>query len=124
MATSMADELAPGAHTASPWHVDEGMISVADQAAMLTDEWCAIATGEHMNDEESVVALAHPSNARRIVACVNACAGLSTESLGRIRLRETLERCESFLSGFEDDEDQGPSLEGLLATLRSLTADA
>jgi hypothetical protein len=69
-------------HTPEPWHVDAGgLIDMQDQAALLTDEWCAIATGAETNDEEGVVALCHPDTARRIVAAVNALQGIPTEAL-------------------------------------------
>src|SRR5690606_36584234 len=72
------------APTPAPWHVDRGLISMLDQSRLLADpgcDWCAIATGEHTNDSEQVVALAHPKNARRITACVNAAAGIPVEEL-------------------------------------------
>ncbi len=53
-------------------HVDQGMISPAECFAGGS-EWVAIATGAFMNDEEGVVALAHPAHADRLVACFNAC---------------------------------------------------
>jgi len=60
------------------------MISMEDQASFLVQgegtpaAWVAICTGEEMNDEESVVALAHPSNACRLVAAWALVDGLPT----------------------------------------------
>lgn len=79
---------ASGEHVEEPWHVDEGMIDLRDQIPLLAEpgcEWRAIATGAFMNDTERVIALAHPSNAVRIVACVNACSGIPTQALQSVR---------------------------------------
>lgn len=71
-------------------------------------------------------------NARRIVACVNACEGIPTEALecqskrkiseAWVRQRDKLvsacQRAEAFIAGFEDDETQ-EGIAGLLAELRS-----
>ncbi len=71
-------------------------------------------------------------NARRIVACVNACEGISTEALeaGVVKeLREALEGIEKFLDSFTDScgsEYTGPylSLDGQIAVDRVRTTIA
>jgi len=59
-------------HTKEPWHVCDGLIS--------SEKKEAIALVEHsgMNGPVSPTGSA---NARRIVACVNACSGIETELL-------------------------------------------
>lgn len=72
------------------------------------------------------------ANARRIVACVNACDGIPTEALEcqskrkiseswvkqRDKLVSACQRAEAFIAGFEDDETQEGIAE-LLAEIRS-----
>ena len=53
-------------HTNEPWHVGESDFTG-------TDILCA--------DEEQIASVEIEANARRIVACVNACAGIPTEAL-------------------------------------------
>lgn len=69
------------AHTAEPWHADDGMVDIAHQRETLPNDWRAVATGARPDDDDAVIALAHPDNARRIVAAVNAVAGIPTEEL-------------------------------------------
>ena len=68
--------------------LDDGAIRLDEQCDQLlknigTDhEW--IAVGDDCEDGScivSVLALAHPSNAARIVACVNACRGINPEAV-------------------------------------------
>jgi hypothetical protein len=64
-------------HTKEPWFVDENNIHIGSIATLNGDD-----TGyseiwhEWHGDEKS-----HKANARRIVACVNACAEIPTEDL-------------------------------------------
>lgn len=68
--------------------LDDGCISTAEQADQILknvgtdEEWIAI--GDECKDDgglHSVLALAHPSNAASIVACVNACRGINPEAV-------------------------------------------
>jgi hypothetical protein len=51
-----------------------------------------------------LIAVTHEANARRIVACVNACAGLSTEALESGALKIALKNIWSYLD-YVDDEN-------------------
>lgn len=69
-------------------------------------------------------------NARRLVACWNACVSIPTDELQRMlpgalnaAPRALLERCESFIAGFEDDDDQ-EGVPELLADLHAVTIPA
>ena len=66
-------------HTPEPWAVSDspkGLI-VSNSTDDWRKKWClsTVDTGRRYPDSFSL------ENARRIVACVNACAGISTEDL-------------------------------------------
>ena len=70
-------------HTAEPWAVCGygGPNASPDEYAV----WAASATVAHIypRSETSDPSATQAANARRIVACVNACAGLTEQELGR-----------------------------------------
>jgi len=82
--------------------------------------------------DNSTAASCMEPNARRIVACVNACEGIPTEALEcqskrkiseawvkqRDQLVSACKRAEAFIAGFEDDETQEGIAE-LLDEIRS-----
>jgi len=82
--------------------------------------------------DNSTAASCMEANARRIVACVNACEGIPTEALEcqskrkiseawvkqRDQLVSACKRAEAFIAGFEDDETQEGIAE-LLDEIRS-----
>ena len=75
-------------HTAEPWLV-EGLMGT-DSSGMHALFHCGVGLrhGSYIKEQEA--------NARRIVACVNACAGISTELLkDRRPLRESIISAES-----------------------------
>lgn len=59
-------------HTAEPWHVGQHGLSIYDQYG-----WGVAGVTKHPHQ----VSGERTANARRIVACVNACRGLSTDEL-------------------------------------------
>jgi hypothetical protein len=65
-------------HTPEPWELSENGLSIFGPPP---DEWgitwLHLYSGGGISDEEQ------RANARRIVACVNACKGISTEELER-----------------------------------------
>lgn len=78
-------------HTREPWRV--GKCS-ASMGVVVSDEPVPEINGSDAVDyygghlvAESVT----PANARRIVACVNACAGISTEELERGVIKESMD---------------------------------
>lgn len=109
-------------HTKEPWrHVGQGDIVGAND-----DDVCAV----YFHSQRPVDA-----NARRIVACVNACAGISTEKLEgpgmlvnipddhniiaqRDELLARLQSALSFIEGFENDDSQ-EGIDDLLADIRA-----
>ena len=62
-------------HTPEPWYTDESCGYPCDIHDKLNGDLIVRAFGDQVNDVDGV------ANARRIVACVNACAGMQTESL-------------------------------------------
>lgn len=59
-------------HTDEPWHLGTGFLAIYDQYG-----WGVAGVTEHPHQ----VSGERVANARRIVACVNACRGLSTDEL-------------------------------------------
>lgn len=59
-------------HTAEPWHLGNGFLAIYDQYG-----WGVAGVTKHPRQ----VSGERTANARRIVACVNACRGLSTDEL-------------------------------------------
>lgn len=59
-------------HTAEPWHLGNGFLAIYDQYG-----WGVAGLTKHPHQ----VLGERTANARRIVACVNACRGLSTDEL-------------------------------------------
>jgi len=74
-------------HSKEPW-ANSGSISIVDADSRVILGVHAVADTEH---EE------HASNIRRAVACVNACQGISTESLELFAdsVRAAIARCEA-----------------------------
>lgn len=68
-------------HTPEPWVIDDGIDDPENMADELLrnageeNEWIAIGIADEEGYAESV-AYCHPNNAKRIVACVNALAGV------------------------------------------------
>lgn len=68
-------------HTPEPWYFKECADNDCDCGCVVTDE--------NIHDNEHIViplGYVRFTDARRIVACVNACAGISTEELIAFRL--------------------------------------
>lgn len=89
-----------GTHTPEPWHVGKGRSA---EIVYAQDGWAvANATVFHARHATHDAAIDHQhANARRIVACVNACAGLSTSALESypgmfLRIVETAEQRDEF----------------------------
>lgn len=85
------------AWTKEPWIVDDGGVLLEEQIRQLSEnigsrhEWASIG----INDEDGfaeVAALAHPSNASRIVSAINATTGIADPHLAITKAREALER--------------------------------
>lgn len=75
----MATETKHPEHTEEPWFTGQ-------ENPPQSIYWGVIAVLEHNPDKRVLIwqdkwVLAHEANARRIVACVNACAGLTTKQL-------------------------------------------
>jgi hypothetical protein len=70
----MTAEQATETHTPEPWEVRDGMVikAVGDDGAYVAA--AVRAPAGHSKEQAD-------ANARRIVACVNACAGIPTEDL-------------------------------------------
>lgn len=83
-------------HTPGPWTNNDGVITDAEERRL-----CLVAPDGIALDEQDA------ANARRIVACVNACDGIGTE---------TLEHCK-----FEGDWNAAKQRDELLAALRHIT---
>lgn len=64
-------------HTKEPWSIDENNIHIGSIATLHGDEdgYSEIWYEWHGDP------ISHKANARRIVACVNACAGIDTDNL-------------------------------------------
>ena len=90
-------------HTPEPWRIENGCIY---SGSALIIKWLE---PKNASNED---------NARRIVACVNACAGLATQQLEQTTLRAMLDGAESFLCGFEDDVMQDRCFRLLLDDIR------
>lgn len=104
------------AHTPGPWSNDHGIEITAGHKSICGMRF-------PFDSEE------HQANARRIVACVNACEGFSTDFLEKIRfdtavmrsqaaMAKALFRAEAFIAGFEGDELQ-EGVDELLAEIRA-----
>lgn len=73
-------------HTKEPWHVETGLTEHYVFAGAVPVARCQIAPAiHHGRDREEVF-----QNARRIEACVNACAGIPVEALEAGALKEAL----------------------------------
>ncbi|HEY7330676.1 MAG TPA: hypothetical protein VH592_23755 [Gemmataceae bacterium] len=69
-------------HTPEPWDYDTGFIVAPDPAGEHPDIY--IAEIAHSDDEGRIAPYEqHEANARRICAAVNACRGITTDSLER-----------------------------------------
>ena len=62
------------AHTPEPWHLDAFGELCGRDGELLCD-------ASHVDEPNDMTPEISPANARRIVACVNACAGIPTEAL-------------------------------------------
>ena len=61
-------------HTPEPWSIDRfGGINAGEELLLLGGIRTPMTAGQRMDEGKA--------NARRIVACVNACAGISTDAL-------------------------------------------
>jgi hypothetical protein len=100
----------------TPLAIDDGMVSMKDQAQMLLDhigterEWCSVG----INDREGlaeIVLLTHPTNATLIVHCVN----------NFIPLLDALEELESYMDMTE--HETGVIMEhGIMLARKSIAA--
>lgn len=112
-------------HTPGPWQVVE-------KGQGWGDSWREIWAGNHAvvrpdgyysskyDDYEFGVAISEP-NARRIVACVNACEGIPTEALESGVVREVVEALEALVGEEEKrgrDPDALPMARAVLAKVR------
>jgi hypothetical protein len=80
--TKTDDTKQAAAHTLEPWDHDTGFIVAPDPTGQHPDIYVAEIVRD---DDEGRIAPyeQHEANARRIVATVNACVGISTEALER-----------------------------------------
>lgn len=98
-------------HTKEPWVVEEMVIG-----HVMSNDGYAIA--DCCLDYSSIKASEQNANARRIVACINACVGVDTDKLEnmtasgygmqkRIELMDEIERQRDYLlSAFKDADDE------------------
>lgn len=109
-------------YTPEPWMIDDGCIRIDEQYDMLRanivtdEEWVSI--GAECKDEvglHSALALAHPSNAERIIACVNACKGIADPQAAITALREAASKALERL--FSHAEQAGPEIRMLEAAI-------
>src|SRR5512145_710969 len=90
-------------HTPTPWRYDGGKV-VADVA----DPWGRMVIGAtvakaHREPECPIYPAVRDDNMKRIVACVNACEGLSTEALRETSLAGCLEAVILVFEGLADE---------------------
>jgi hypothetical protein len=98
-----------GEHTAEPWRYEQAWEkeiqlfgSESNDANKIASLLVSMGGGDYLHNAATAAA-----NARRIAACVNACAGMDIASLERDNLWELLMACEQMMIGFEDDDEQG-----------------
>lgn len=72
-------------HTPEPWHIAQGVVTV-----YRNDEEWGVRAIKHGMDECCLFYEDDDANARRIIACVNACAGISVEALEDGQLRDAI----------------------------------
>lgn len=77
-------------HSPGPWHVQDNTEEPGGQLLVDSPYDGAVAICGVADKEPGVARVLH-DNARRIVACVNACAGIPTEALEQGVVREALE---------------------------------
>lgn len=77
----------PASHTPEPWSVHQNVGRKGELGVIADKAPCVIAHGFSEKHWPEVA----EANARRIVACVNACAGIPTEALEGRNLRDVVE---------------------------------
>lgn len=109
-------------HTAEPWTLDDGIVGPEQMVQGIQDgagtdnEWIALG----LDDEDGFAectAYAHPSNAARIIACVNACAGMEDPAAALAEARTLINQARGLI-----DEGATSTADNMLeAALRAIS---
>jgi len=91
-------------HTPEPWETDLIYVVASDPKGIHPDIYIAEIAHE---DSEGLIASSaeQEANGHRIVACVNACEGISTEALEQGVIQEMLDVMKAYLSGTKEPDE-------------------